>query len=623
MGDAILCTPALRAIRKHFEPARITLLAEPAVRDILSPSSLNDEWLQLRDNSIFAVTRTLRRRKFTHAILFKNSFASGLAAFLAKIPSRIGYAREGRSIFLTEKVRPQRLRGAGFTPLSMIDYYLTIAAALGADTTDQTLELSVDPQQARSLRAKLPELQDSKGPIVILVPGAAFGPSKCWPSDRFAQTADWLISNYHATVIVSVASDTLEQKIAKEICDSSKHNLINLAERPLSLGELKVLFSNADLVLSNDTGPRHIAIAFRRRVITLFGPNDPAWTDTGYEHEIELVGQAPCVPCARPTCKEPEHLCMQAITVQMVCEAAEKLLGHNHQQPASNLRQSFAEASKSFFVHPVYKARLGKLGLNSIDAVFSFNAGRELAKENLAAFRSRLEFEIDSPYSGRPTTLFLKRYERPPLSVQFKNWLAARKKTSCARLEFDAANALSQRHLNTPKTVACGEQWGMFLEKRSFTIAEKIPNADSLERNLPDYFNPPDTTEKLKLRRDFINQLAAFVKRFHETDYRHRDLYFSHIFYDAAGEFYLIDLARTFRPYLFAERFRRKDIAQLYYSAPARYFSNTDRLRLYLAYAGCHRLTREHKAFIRKVIAKARSMAQHGQKHGIPAPFAR
>ncbi|MHC4664599.1 MAG: lipopolysaccharide kinase InaA family protein, partial [Planctomycetota bacterium] len=424
--------------------------------------------------------------------------------------------------------------------------------------------------------------------------------------DRFAQTADWLIANYHATVVVSVASDPLEQKIAKEICDSSKHNLINLAKRPLGLGELKTLFSNVDLVLSNDTGPRHIAIAFRRRVITLFGPNDPAWTDTGYEHEIILVGQAPCAPCARPTCKEPEHLCMQAITVQMVCEAAEKLLGHNRQQSVSNPRQTFAEASKSFFVHPVYKARLSKLGLNSIDAVFSFNAGRKLAKENLAAFRSRLEFEIDSPYSAGPTTLFLKRYERPPLSVRFKNWLAARKKTSCARLEFDAGNALSQRHIDTPKTVACGEQRGMFFEKRSFTITEKIPNADSLERNLPDYFNPPDTTERLKLRRDFVNQLAAFVKRFHETDYRHRDLYFSHIFYGAAGEFYLIDLARTFRPHVFAERFRRKDIAQLYYSAPARYFSNTDRLRFYLAYAGCDKLTREHKAFIHKVIAKAR-----------------
>ncbi|MHC4664692.1 MAG: glycosyltransferase family 9 protein, partial [Planctomycetota bacterium] len=220
MGDAILCTPALRAIRKHFKSARITFLAEPVVCEILSPSSFNDEWLQLRDNSLFAITRMLRRRKFTHAILFKNSFASGLVAFLAKIPTRIGYAREGRSIFLTEKVRPQRLPGAGFKPLSMIDYYLTIAAALGADTADQTLELSIDPQEARSLRAKLPELQDSKGPIVVLVPGGAFGPSKCWPGDRFAQTADWLIANYHATVVVSVASDPLEQKIAKEICDS-------------------------------------------------------------------------------------------------------------------------------------------------------------------------------------------------------------------------------------------------------------------------------------------------------------------------------------------------------------------------------------------------------------------
>jgi heptosyltransferase-2 len=331
MGDAILCTPALRAIRKHFKSARITFLAEPVVRQILSPGSLNDEWLQLRDNSFIAVTRMLRRRRFTHAILFKNSFASGLAAFLAMIPSRIGYARDGRSLFLTEKVRPQRLPGGRFKPVSMVDYYLEIATVLGADTTDQTLELSLDPQEAGSLCAKLPELHDSKGPIVILVPGGAFGPSKCWPGDRFAQTADWLIANYHATVIVSVASDTLEQKIAGQICDSSKHNLINLAERPLSLGELKVLFSNADLVLSNDTGPRHIAIAFRRRVITLFGPNDPAWTDTGYENEIRLVGQAPCAPCARPTCKKPEHLCMQAIAVQMVCEAAEKLLGHNRQ----------------------------------------------------------------------------------------------------------------------------------------------------------------------------------------------------------------------------------------------------------------------------------------------------
>jgi heptosyltransferase-2 len=89
---------------------------------------------------------------------------------------------------------------------------------------------------------------------------------------------------------------------------------------------LKVLFSIADLVISNDTGPRHIAAAFGRKVITLFGPNDPAWTDTGYENEIQIVGDVPCAPCGKPVCRKSEHLCMQAITVEMVCNAAKKLL---------------------------------------------------------------------------------------------------------------------------------------------------------------------------------------------------------------------------------------------------------------------------------------------------------
>ena len=86
-----------------------------------------------------------------------------------------------------------------------------------------------------------------------------------------------------------------------------------------------------------------------------------------------------------------------------------------------------------------------------------------------------------------------------------------------------------------PKTVAYGEQWGRLFEKRSFIITERIPAAESLEKKLPDCFNKPATAENLKLRRNFITQLAGFVKRFHETGYRHRDLYFSHIFYNANG----------------------------------------------------------------------------------------
>jgi len=280
--------------------------------------------------------------------------------------------------------------------------------------------------------------------------------------------------------------------------------------------------------------------------------------------------------------------------------------------------RKFNNASKSFFILPDFKSGLSELGLTSIEAVFSFNSGKNLAKDNLSAFRSRLQFEINSP----PTTLFLKRYDSPPILVQLRNWLSSRSRTSCALLDLQPANKLAQAGINTPRTVCYGQQWGIFFEKRSFSITEKIPNAESLERRLPDCFNAPTTVENLKLRRDFIAQLAAFVKKFHRTKYRHRDLYFSHIFHSDNGKFYLIDLARVFKPRLFSERFRIKDVAQLYYSAPSRYFSNTDRLRFYHGLTGRTNLTGRDKKFIRKVINKTKRMAKHNIKHDRPVPFA-
>ncbi|MHC4570787.1 MAG: lipopolysaccharide heptosyltransferase II [Planctomycetota bacterium] len=621
MGDAVLCTPALRAIRQYFKSSRITFFANPVVHDVLSPNPFNDIWLQQQNKNPFAVAKILKQYKFTHAILFKNSFASALATLLAQIPSRIGYAREGRGVLLTDKLYPTKLPGGKFKPGSMIDYYLTIASALGADTADRNLELLINPQDDKKLQTKLPELAKSKGPVVVIVPGGAFGPSKCWPSVRFAQTADWLISNYNATVVVSVSQDVAEKQIAKEICDSSRHKLISLAEMPISLGELKSLFSMADLVISNDTGPRHIAIALQRKVITLFGPNDPAWTDTGYENEIQIIGDAPCVPCGKPVCKESEHLCMQAITTEMVCNAAEELLENNQKKLVSKTKQKFIQVSKPFFIDPDYKTAFSELGLNSIDAVFSLNRGKNLAKDNLSAYRSRLQLEINSP-SVPSTTLFLKRYDSPPILVQLKNWLCSRRRISCALISIDPADELATAGINTPKTISYGEQWSRFFEKRSFIITEKIPNAESLERKLPDCFNAPNSAENLKMRRNIIAQLADFIRKFHETKYRHRDLYFSHIFYDNNGKFFLIDLARAFKPLLFAERFRIKDIAQVYYSAPAEHFSKTDRLRFYHIYKDCGKLTEKDKAFIRKVVKKARRMARHDIRHGRTVPFA-
>ena len=279
--------------------------------------------------------------------------------------------------------------------------------------------------------------------------------------------------------------------------------------------------------------------------------------------------------------------------------------------------QKFVEISKSFFIDPDYKTAFSELGLTSIDAVFSFNAAKNLAKDNLAGFRSRLQFEIGLP----PTTVFLKRYDRPPILAQLRNWRSARRRISCGFLDLEPANKLTIAGVNNPKIISCGEQWGIFFEKRSFIITERIPDAESLERKLPDCFNAPNTVENLKPRRNFTTQLAGFVKKFHETNYRHRDLYFSHIFYADSGNFYLIDLARAFKPIICRRRFRIKDIAQVYYSAPARYFSKTDRLRFYFGYTGQNKLTGKDKVFIRKVIKKAKRMARHDIKHGRPVPF--
>ena len=623
MGDAILCTPALRAIRKHFKTCKITFLATDMIRSVLSPCSFNDKWLELNDNNPFAIAKKLKEHKFLYAILFKNSFASALAVYLAGIPWRIGYVREWRGFFLTEKLYPLRLRNGKFKPASMVEYYLAIALWLGCRTTERNLELLIDPEEKHRLSDKLPQVLKPDGPLVVIVPGGAFGPSKCWSSLNFSQTAGRLITKYNATVVISIAPESVETQIAKEICSSSKHKLINLGETPLSLGELKALFSIADLVISNDTGPRHIAIALGRKLVTLFGPNDPIWTDTNYENEIQIIGNVHCAPCSKSKCNKSEHLCMESISVEMVCEAAKELLENNRKQAIVLSQKEFIETSKSFFIDREYQTALSESGLTSIEEVFSFDAAKNLTKSNLASYRSRLQFEIIFPEPASSTTVFMKRYDCPPVTVQLRNWLSHHNHRSEAFCEYDAAYILTTKGINTPKVISYGEQRNAFFETRSFIITEKIPDAESLERKLPNCFEGPGTIERLKQRRNFIVQAATFIKKFHDTNNRHRDLYLSHIFHSESGKFYLIDLARVFRPILMRKRFQIKDIAQVYYSAPGKHFSKTDRMRFYMTYAGQSKLRRKDKVFIRKVINKAEQMARHDIKHDRAVPFAR
>ena len=279
--------------------------------------------------------------------------------------------------------------------------------------------------------------------------------------------------------------------------------------------------------------------------------------------------------------------------------------------------QRFIETSQSFFVDSGYVEAFKKLGLSSFDTLFSFNTGKDPGGSSLPEYRSRLQFNTSDPEK----TLFLKRYNHPDALTQIKNWFWHNARKSMMSFDLDPPDDLARAGIKTPKTISYGEQWGGFLEKRSFIITEELPNAESLEQKLPDCFGDRSKTENLRQQRNFIERLGQFARIFHDTDYRHRDFYLAHIFYSDDGTFYLIDLHRAFKPRILAERFRVKDIAQLYFSAPGSAFSKTDRLRFYKSYTGKRFLDGRDKAFIRKVVKKVKWIARREIKHGRLVPF--
>jgi heptosyltransferase-2 len=325
LGDAVMATPALRAFRRLYAEASITFLASGFTRQILSGSSFCDRWLE-PEKSFWGVVRQLRAESFDTAILLKNSFGSALAIRLAGIGRRVGYARDGRSFLLTDRIEPLRENGR-FKPAPMIDYYLKPAEHLGAVIDSRTPELPGEDKDTAAVMNILPFLKTLTGPLVIIVPGGAFGPSKLWPVERYAALSDALRKRFDATVVISIAPVPKEIDIAEAICAKAASKPIHLGQTPLPGGPLKALFNRADLVITNDTGPRHIAIGLGKNVISLFGPNNPCWTQTGHPNEVQIVGRAACVPCDKPVCRASGHLCMESITVDEVMEAAGRFLG--------------------------------------------------------------------------------------------------------------------------------------------------------------------------------------------------------------------------------------------------------------------------------------------------------
>ena len=330
VGDLVLATPALRAMRSEFPKAHIACLVKSPVAEVLGGGDWMNEVIHWpvgknrdkRRQGFLGLAGDLRDRKFDWAVLFTNSFRSALLARLAGIKRRIGYDREGRGLLLTDKLLAEKADGK-FVPVSMIRYYAAISRYLGSREVPGKLELFTTAEDEAVAERTIAAAGASGRPIVVLNPGASFGPAKCWLPERFAEVADRLGEQREAAVFISCGPK--EISTAREVARRLRRPATVLDNPVMKLGPLKALIRRASLLVTNDTGPRHFANAFGTPVVTIFGPTDPKWTETESPSERSLMVKVHCGPCMKRTCPL-DHRCMKWISTEMVLASAGEVM---------------------------------------------------------------------------------------------------------------------------------------------------------------------------------------------------------------------------------------------------------------------------------------------------------
>ena len=347
VGDAVMATPTLRALRELYPDAHISYLLRRYVKPIYNGMPWADKLITYRTGRTraktgkgsFDLAARLRAGKFDLGILLPNSFRSALICKMAGIDQVIGYERDGRGFLLTDKLLPVKERGK-FIPTPTLKYYMGIAHYLGSRHRDLRMQLFVTDSERREANEILSrggvdasiERPAARGlaPLVLLNPGAQYGAAKCWLPEYFAQLADRFIEENSATVLLSAAPR--ERAIVDAIQSHMKHAAVDLAGAGLTLGAMKEIVRRCDLMVTNDTGPRHIAAAFDVPVVTVFGPTHPQWTEIYYAKERQVAVKVFCGPCQKKNCPL-DHRCMTRVTPGMVFEAAKGLLAQA--QPAT------------------------------------------------------------------------------------------------------------------------------------------------------------------------------------------------------------------------------------------------------------------------------------------------
>jgi heptosyltransferase-2 len=314
VGDAVMCLPALRAIRGRFPRAHIAILAKPAVADLYARESCTDEVIRYNATR-WQIVRDLRSRNFDCAILLQNAFEAAWIVWLAHIPNRIGYKRDGRGFLLTDAVRvPKR----GEIPRHERFYYLELLRRAGLIE-----KLPESPMIRLENLVVTPQRAVTPTRVIGVSPGAAYGNAKRWLPERFAEAAGKIAHARGASI--ALFGSAAEREVCEQISRLlNGHDVVNYAGQT-TLAQFIDLAAACELFLTNDSGAMHITSALGVPTVSIFGATDDIATGpTGPKARV-IREPVECSPCLLRECPI-DHRCMRRVSADRVVREALALL---------------------------------------------------------------------------------------------------------------------------------------------------------------------------------------------------------------------------------------------------------------------------------------------------------
>ncbi|HXJ05955.1 MAG TPA: lipopolysaccharide heptosyltransferase II [Candidatus Acidoferrum sp.] len=328
VGDAIMSLPALRAVRSRFPEAQITILARPFIAPIYKHQEVCDNmmFVDYKDDLV----GQLRSQEFDVALLLQNAFEAAWLAWRAGVPQRIGYARDGRSLLLTNAVPVPK---PGEIPLHEQYYYLELLRQIGwlDSLPDESLIKLKVPQENRQSAADflLAAGARQNSLRIAIGAGASYGSAKCWPPDRFAELANRLQAQTDADAIL--IGTPAEAAVSSAIAAGMRRPPIDLTGKT-SIADLPALLSQCHLFIGNDSGAMHVAAAVGLPVVAVFGPTDPLGT-APVTPRCNIIQEKPyCSPCFLRRCPT-DHRCMTRVTPDAVEAAAKRWISPAEVRP--------------------------------------------------------------------------------------------------------------------------------------------------------------------------------------------------------------------------------------------------------------------------------------------------